>query len=74
MDDNRVKDALAHIEAAQSFIVAQTRIYGATALTENAMREFEKAKDLLNLRATNAIPDNSAASPDPRRKLSGKSS
>ena len=47
MDAKQIDAALAHLISAQSFIAAQVRIHGATALTENAKRELEKVAELL---------------------------
>ena len=71
MNDKRIAAALVHIEAALSFIVAQARIHGATALTENALRELQKGTDLLCLRTDQIISNSIDESKDVRRKTHG---
>jgi hypothetical protein len=72
MDDKSLVDALAHIEAARSFIIAQARLHEATALTENALREIQKGIDLLSIQLDQQIPDNIVGSPKARRIVAGE--
>ena len=72
MDNKSVADALAHIEAARSFIVAQARLHGATALTENALREIQIGIDLLSVQLAQQIPHNIVKSPKARRIVAGE--
>jgi len=72
VDNESFADTLSHIEAARSFIVAQARIHGATALTENALREIQKAIDLLSMQLAQQIPHNIVESPKARRIVAGE--